>query len=304
MQPALSFNDVSLTYSDGFTFKKIAVQKGIQQKAAAQNQKTFAPEDGVCAVKNLNLEIMQGESVAIIGPSGCGKSSTLQMAAGLIFPTSGKVKVQGIRVTEPCKDVSLILQDFGLLPWKNVYANVELGLKLRKMPVQERREKTMKALKAVGLQDVAQSYLGALSGGMKQRLALARSLALGAKLLLMDEPLSALDALLREQMQDLLLELWKEQNYTQVLVTHSIEEALFLGQRIFVMSASPGKIMHVLENPQVGTDGWRENPLFFERVQTLRRFLGTGASGVARAALEKTAPEEAEGTGGKDAAYA
>ena len=291
MTCALSFKNVSLVYGEHHA-RKASVKKHAagehhaakvgehhgKEAAVSPNASSNDVKNGICAVQNLNLEIEQGESIAVIGPSGCGKSSTLQMAAGLVFPTSGSVEVQGSVIEKPRKDTALILQDFGLLPWKNVYANAELGLSLRKVPADVAHEKTLHALEAVGLQNFANSYPNTLSGGMKQRLALARSLALDAKLLLMDEPLSALDALLREQMQDLLLKLWQCENYTQVLVTHSIEEAVFLGQRIFVMSARPGTVLEVLENPQVGTSDWRENPLFFERVQTLRHLLRQGCS--------------------------
>ena len=324
MTCALSFKNVSLVYGEHHA-RKASVKKHVvgehhavkagehhaakvgehhaAKAAVFPNASSNDVINGICAVQNLNLEIEQGESIAVIGPSGCGKSSTLQMAAGLVFPTNGSVEVQGSVIEKPRKDTALILQDFGLLPWKNVYANAELGLSLRKVPADVAHEKTLHALEAVGLQNFANSYPNALSGGMKQRLALARSLALDAKLLLMDEPLSALDALLREQMQDLLLKLWQRENYTQVLVTHSIEEAVFLGQRIFVMSARPGTVLETLENPQVGTGGWRENPLFFERVQTLRHLLRQGCSSQeTNCSLNKAATHVNRGAGHADIA--
>ena len=203
----------------------------------------YSSEDGkgTLALDGLSFSVEKGESVAIIGPSGCGKSSTLQMAAGLLQPTSGKVTIDGAPVTAPRQDTSLILQDFGLLPWKTVRDNAELGLKIHGVGKAERRQRAERALGLVGLQDFAQAYPSGLSGGMRQRLALARSLALDVDLLLMDEPLSALDALLREQLQDTLLALWQAQGYAQILVTHSIEEAVFLGQRILVLTPRPGR---------------------------------------------------------------
>lgn len=254
--PHLSFTDVSLFYPPR--------RRG---------------DVGLLALSGLNLAVEAGQSVAVIGPSGCGKSSTLQLAAGLATASSGRVEVDGVPVERPREKTALILQDFGLLPWKTVQKNVELGLKLRGVASKERREKAKVALAQVGLEEFADSYPDALSGGMRQRLALARSLALDVDLLLMDEPLSALDALLREQMQELLLELWQRGAYAQVLVTHSIDEAVFLGQRVFVMSGRPGHVVAALDNPEVGEEGWRESRTFFERARTLRAFLREGGGG-------------------------
>ncbi len=254
--PHLSFTDVSLSYPPR--------RRG---------------DVGLLALSGLNLAVEAGQSVAVIGPSGCGKSSTLQLAAGLATASSGRVEVDGALVERPREKTALILQDFGLLPWKTVQKNVELGLKLRKVASKERREKAKVALAQVGLAEFADSYPDALSGGMRQRLALARSLALDVDLLLMDEPLSALDALLREQMQELLLELWQRGAYAQVLVTHSIDEAVFLGQRVFVMSGRPGHVVAALDNPEAGEKGWRESRAFFERTRTLRALLREGGGG-------------------------
>ena len=242
----------------------------------------YPSEDGAgtLALDGLSFSVEKGESVAIIGPSGCGKSSTLQMAAGLLQPTSGSVTIDGVPVTAPRQNTSLILQDFGLLPWKTVRDNAELGLKIHGVGKAERRQRAERALGLVGLQDFAQAYPSGLSGGMRQRLALARSLALDVDLLLMDEPLSALDALLREQLQDTLLALWQAQGYAQILVTHSIEEAVFLGQRILVLTPRPGRVIAVVDNPDVGSDDYRGSDAFFERCTDIRKKL--------RAAVEAT----------------
>ena len=226
-----------------------------------------------CALQNMNIDVAPGESVAILGPSGCGKSTSLLIAAGLRMPTQGTAFVDGARVAGPRLNTALILQDFGLLPWKTVAENAGLGLQIRKMPKRERAERVARALEQVGLADFADAFPAELSGGMRQRLAMARALTCDADLLLMDEPLSALDALLREEMQDMLKRCWREQGYAQVLVTHSIEEAVYLGQRIVVMSPRPGRVVHVLENAEMRQENWRDADLFFERCRTLREML-------------------------------
>lgn len=225
------------------------------------------------ALDGLDMAVHAGESVALIGPSGCGKSSTLQMAAGLVQPTEGSVTVDGAPVERPRQATALILQDFGLLPWKTVLKNAELGLKIRGVAAGERSSRALEALRLVGLADFADRYPGELSGGMRQRLALARSLALDVDLLLMDEPLSALDALLREQLQETLLSLWQTQGYAQVLVTHSIEEAVFLGQRVFVLTPHPGRVACIVENPHVGREGYRGSDEFFALCTDVRAIL-------------------------------
>lgn len=225
------------------------------------------------ALQNMDIDVAPGEAVAILGPSGCGKSTSLLIAAGLRVPTQGAAFVDGVRVAGPRLNTALILQDFGLLPWKTVAENAGLGLQIRKTPKRERAERVARALEQVGLADFADAFPAELSGGMRQRLAMARALTCDADLLLMDEPLSALDALLREEMQDMLKRCWCEQGYAQVLVTHSIEEAVYLGQRIVVMSPRPGRVVHVLENAEMQQENWRDADLFFERCRALREML-------------------------------
>ena len=234
--------------------------------------------DVLRALDGLSLEVSSGQAISIIGPSGCGKSTTLRLAAGLMQPTSGQVLANGVPIEGTRQDTALILQDFGLLPWKNVIANAELGLKIRKLPKAEREERTRTALKKVGLEGFERRYPSELSGGMQQRLALARALAMNVSLLLMDEPLSALDALMREELQDTLLGLWHAQGHTQILVTHSIEEAVFLGQRIVVMAPRPGRVVGVVENHEMGTRAYRGDKLFFERCKQVRALLGRGVT--------------------------
>jgi NitT/TauT family transport system ATP-binding protein len=193
--------------------------------------------------------------------------------AGLIVPTAGSVEVGGELVTGPRIHTSLILQDFGLLPWKTVLANAELGLKIRRHPAAERRRRAIEALQRVGLDEFLDLYPSELSGGMRQRLAIARALALDADLLLMDEPLSALDALTREDLQDLLLALWKDRGHTAVLVTHSIEEAVYLGRKVLVMSPRPGRVAAVVDNPGMGEAAYRQTEAFYAKCAELRGLL-------------------------------
>lgn len=186
----------------------------------------------------------------------------------------------------PRRETALILQEYGLLPWKTVEDNAGLGLMMRGMSRRAAREATRPALERVGLGDFAHAYPGELSGGMRQRLALARAVALDADLLLMDEPLSALDALTREDLQDVLLELWRVRNHAQILVTHSIEEAVFLGRRVVVMTPRPGSVAHVVENPDMGSAGYRSSAVFYERCAELRALLAEEGAVHAVAARE------------------
>lgn len=227
----------------------------------------------VRALERLDLSVAAGEPIAIIGPSGCGKSTTLLLAAGLLAPTSGSVRIDGAPVAGVRLQTALILQEHGLLPWKTVEDNAGLGLVVRGRSVGQAREASRAALERVGLGDFARAYPGELSGGMRQRLGLARAVALDADLLLMDEPLSALDALTREDLQDVLLDLWRRRGHTQVLVTHSIEEAVFLGRRVVVMSPRPGRVAALVDNPDMGEAGYRQSSTFYERCAELRSLL-------------------------------
>ncbi len=227
----------------------------------------------VRALDGFSLEVATGEPVAIIGPSGCGKSTLLLLAAGMLTADAGSVLVDGAPLAGARRETALILQDYGLLPWKSVADNAGLGLEIRGVDRETRRGRVHAALQQVGIADFARAYPGELSGGMRQRLALARAVALDADLLLMDEPLSALDALTREDLQDVLLELWRRREHAQVLVTHSIEEAVFLGRRIVVMSPRPGRVAAVVDNRAMGEEGYRASTAFYERCAELRSLL-------------------------------
>ena len=248
----------------------------------------------VRALESIALEVAEGEPIAVIGPSGCGKSTMLLLAAGLLTPTSGEVRVGGLAVTGPRRATSLILQDFGLLPWKTVEANAALGLTVRGVGRSEARSRATAALERVGLADFARAYPSELSGGMRQRLALARAVALDADLLLMDEPLSALDALKREDLQGVLLDLWRRRGHTQVLVTHSIEEAVFLGRRVIVLTPRPGCVAAIVDNPGMGSSGFRASEAFFARCTQLRTLLAEAGD----AAPEEAAPASSLVRGG------
>lgn len=233
------------------------------------------------ALADLTLSVADGEPISVIGPSGCGKSTMLLLASGLLAPTRGRVEVGGAIPEGPRQRTALILQDFGLFPWKTVLHNAALGLEIRRLDTQEVRERALASLEQVGLADFADAYPGELSGGMRQRLGVARALALDADLLLMDEPLSALDALTREDLQDLLLELWRERGHTSVLVTHSIEEAVYLGRRIVVLSPRPGRVAEIVDNPAMGERGYRDHESFYRTCIHVRRILAEeGAVGV------------------------
>ena len=232
------------------------------------------------ALEGLCFSIPKAGSTALIGPSGCGKSTALLLAAGLLAPSAGEVLINGQTLCQPRRATGLILQDFGLLPWKTVGENAALGLRIRRFSALQRRQRSELALRQVGLEQFAANYPSELSGGMRQRLALARVLALDVDLMLMDEPLSALDLQLREELQNLLLELWLKRRYTQLLVTHSVEEAVFLGQQIVVLSPRPGHVVAVLDNPAAGQANYREQAGFFVKCQEVRTaMLGQSSPG-------------------------
>ena len=209
--------------------------------------KTFTvanPRGGelVEALHHIDLIIGKGEFVCLIGASGCGKSTLLRIVAGFEQPTSGDVRVYDAPITGPGSDRGMVFQDYALFPWLSVRDNIAFGPKQKKLPAGEIRAVAEKHLEMVGLQKFADRYPYQLSGGMKQRVAIARVLANEASILLMDEPFGALDALTREQLQDELLEIWARTKVTVIFVTHSVEEATLLADRVVVMTAGPGRI--------------------------------------------------------------
>ncbi len=237
------------------------------------------PEGGTQTVlDHINLNIAPGERWAVIGPSGCGKSSMLHLLAGLQTATSGTVQYQGHTLTKPHEEISVILQEYGLFPWKTVEQNVALPLVLKKLPKAEIKERVHTLLTQLQLQEHSKKFPSELSGGQRQRVAIARALIAQPKVLLMDEPFSALDALTRETMQNIVLELCEQQNLTLVLVTHNIEEAIFLGQKIAVFSDNSGIIRHIADNSHSGELSYRGTEAFYQHCSSLRRWIGGGSN--------------------------
>lgn len=199
------------------------------------------------AIKDINLEIKAGEFITIVGPSGCGKSTFLDILSGLSKPTSGELYIDGKLVTGPALDRGIVLQGYALFPWRNVRKNIEYGLELKKIPRKQRREISQEFIDLVGLNGFEDRYIHELSGGMRQRVAIARSLAYNPEVLLMDEPFAAVDAQTRETMQEELLRIWEKTHKTIVFITHSIEEAVFLADRVAVLSANPGAVKEIID---------------------------------------------------------
>ena len=218
-------------------------------------------------LEDVSLQVGAGASCAVIGPSGCGKTSLLFLLAGLLEPTAGRVRVADRSRT------GVILQHYGLLPWKSVAANIGLGLRLQGADRERTRARVSELLVEMDLAAFADHFPGQLSGGMQQRVALARALATGPQLLLMDEPLSALDALTRERLQHTILDVWQRHRVTMVLVTHSIEEAAFLGQTVVVLTDRPARVAAVVENPGAGRADYRQSETFFHQCHQLRTLI-------------------------------
>ena len=193
-------------------------------------------------LQDINFKLYPREFVCLVGSSGCGKSTLLNIVAGLVSPSSGEVLVDGRAVKGPGSDRGMVFQGYTLYPWLTVSQNVAFGLQLRKMPKAEQRERIDYFLNVVGLTQFANSFPNQLSGGMKQRVAIARAIANEPAVLLMDEPFGALDAQTKEQMQQFLMDLWEKTHTTVLMITHDVEEAIFLSQRVYVMSSRPGRM--------------------------------------------------------------
>ncbi|MDI6870181.1 MAG: ABC transporter ATP-binding protein [Bacillota bacterium] len=199
------------------------------------------------AVHDVSLDIADKEFTVLVGPSGCGKSTLLNVAAGLVVPDCGRVLIDGRPVTGPEANCGYVFQEFALFPWKTVRANIEFGLKMHGVPKAEREKIADRYIELVGLREFASAYPGQLSGGMKQRVAIARAYAYNPDILLMDEPFGALDALTRTIMQEELIDLWRREQKTVLFVTHGVDEAIYLADKVVVLTARPARIKAVFE---------------------------------------------------------
>jgi NitT/TauT family transport system ATP-binding protein len=213
-------------------------------KIAAENvTKDFGSTDAIQALAGVDLQIGTGEFVSIVGPSGCGKSTLLYMLGGFIVPSSGRLLVDGRPITGPGIDRGIVFQEYALFPWLTVYENIAYGLRMAGVPDKEVRERVKSYVDVIGLSGFENRFPRELSGGMKQRVALARTFVYGPDILLLDEPFGALDAQTREIMQDELLRLWQSHRKTVLMVTHDVSEAVYLSDRVCVMSRRPGRIV-------------------------------------------------------------
>jgi len=233
-----------------------------------------ADSSDVLAVQNVSLSIAKGEFVSLLGPSGCGKTTLLRVMADLLQPTSGTVKVAGgtPREARLSQKYGIVFQSPVLYDWRKVKDNVTLPLELMKVGKAERKRKAEELLELVGLEKFGDKYPWQLSGGMQQRVSIARALAMQPEILLMDEPFSALDEFSRERLNEELLNIWKQINSTVVFVTHSISESVFLSDRVFVLSPHPGRLSAVVEIPlpRPRTKAMRNSPEFFQLIARIR----------------------------------
>ena len=253
---AVSIRDVAMTYGEG--------------------------AQAVEALSEISLDVLPGEFLAVVGPSGCGKSTLLRLVTGLRRPTSGGIFLQGLRVEGPRSDVGIDFQSPVLYPWRNVLENVLLPIQVLNLPVRRYHDRAHALLELVGLGGFAKHYPAELSGGMQQRAAIARALIHDAPILIMDEPFGALDAMTREAMNLELQRIWQAQQKTVIFITHSIAEAVFLADRIVVMSPRPGRILDIIANPMPRLRNLDDMllPEFGEKLRQVRSLLGGKGPGL------------------------
>ncbi|WP_445612370.1 ABC transporter ATP-binding protein [Geobacillus sp. YF-1] len=241
--------------------------------------KTKKKEKPTTILEHINLQLAPDDFVCLLGPSGCGKSSLLRMIAGFQKPSTGEIVINGRAHQQPSSEIGVVFQHHQLFPWMTIEQNVAFGLKMKGIKKRERLKIANKYLKLVGLEEVGHLLPYQLSGGMKQRAAIARTLAVDPKAILMDEPFSALDALTRETMQTYLKELWIQTKKCILFITHDVDEALLLGRRILVMQARPGQIVLDLENPlyryTLTSNEWKQEKEFARLRQQLLTAIGS-----------------------------
>ena len=239
------------------------------------------PANLMVALDRINATVRKGELVTLLGPSGCGKTTLLRLTAGLVAPDEGSITIAGSTLTKPRKDACMVFQNFGLLPWRTVEGNVEFPLEIDGVTTAERRELAQHFLDLVGLAPFRDHFPHELSGGMQQRVGIARALMRRPILIFMDEPFGALDAQTREQLQDDFLKIWSQTAATVIFVTHSIDEALLLSDRIFVFATGPGRIQTIVESPVAAerlAGDVHKNPAFATCRADLRQLLRSDAA--------------------------
>jgi NitT/TauT family transport system ATP-binding protein len=230
--------------------------------------------ESLTVLQNISFQLQAREFVCLVGASGCGKSTLLSIVAGLISPSSGEVRVDGQAVIGPGSDRGMVFQGYTLYPWLTVEQNIAFGLQLRKLPKGEQQDRVRYYLDVVGLDQFAKAYPKQLSGGMKQRVAIARALANQPEVLLMDEPFGALDAQTKEQMQQFLLKLWQKTHVTVLMITHDVDEAIFLSQRVLIMTDRPGQLKQEIPVLLSG-DRTLDTKLSLEFLEVKRKVLHT-----------------------------
>jgi NitT/TauT family transport system ATP-binding protein len=248
-----------------------ADKSGMSQIVIEGVRHLYRPPRGkpVLALEDVSLSVGTREFVALLGPSGCGKSTLLYLMGGFLPIETGKILIDGKPISGPGPDRGIVFQHFALFPWKTVRANILYGLERQGMPKAQREKRTQDFIDLVGLTGFEDSYPSQLSGGMKQRTAIARTLAFDPKILLMDEPFGALDAQTRSLMQSELLDIWQRTPKTVIFVTHDVQEAVYLAERVFVMSARPGRIKAIVETKfEKGAHVFR-TPAFVEKVDEI-----------------------------------
>ncbi len=235
----------------------------------------------ITALSDFNLDVQVGEFVSVIGPSGCGKSTLLKIAAGLLPPSSGKILLNGTPIVQPRSDVGIVFQSPNLMPWKTALSNILIVAQSHKMDRDEARRRALELLELVGIKDFADDYPGELSGGMQQRVGLVRGLIHDPSVLLMDEPFAALDAMTRENMTLELQRLWSASRKSVIFITHSIPEAVFLSDRVVVLSGRPGKVLEIVDIPfhRPRDLDTMAMPEFAEICNTLRRYFSDPVGG-------------------------